>query len=74
MNRTQNVAIENKALICPVWGEIGEKKRGPKMKVYPVMLMKTKDRFFTIFAYPVNFNKTSSLTLNSRDATEKKGR
>jgi hypothetical protein len=43
-------AIENKALIHLVWVEIGEKKGGPKMKVYPVMLMKTQDRFST--AYP----------------------
>jgi len=42
------------------------------MKVYPVKLMKIKDRFSTVFAYPVKFNKTSRLFIESRDVDEKK--
>jgi hypothetical protein len=30
MSRAQNMAIETKALISLVWGEIGEKKGAPK--------------------------------------------
>jgi len=31
------------------------------MKVYPVILMKTKDRFFTAFVDPVMLNKNKAL-------------
>ena len=47
MSRAQKMMVENKALINLAGGKVAKKKGGPKMKGYPVMLMKTKVRFST---------------------------
>jgi hypothetical protein len=44
-----------------VQGGSGRKKGGPKMKVYPVKLMKTKGKFSTGLVKAVKLNKNKVL-------------
>jgi hypothetical protein len=53
MNSAKTQHIENARLIFFAQGGSCRKKGGPKMKVYPVMLMKTKGRFSTAFVEAV---------------------
>jgi hypothetical protein len=47
-------------------------KEGGKMKVYPGMLMKTKDRFSTVYAEPCMLNKNQALIPVKRECHRKK--
>jgi hypothetical protein len=53
MNSMKNQGIENKRVAMVAPGGSARKKGGPKMKVYPVMLMKTKVRLSTVFSEAV---------------------
>ena len=64
MGPVQKMMIENKGFISLVWGEIDGKKGGPKMKVYPVMLMKIKDGFSTGCFKAVKLHKNKPLSVS----------
>ena len=61
MNSMKNQGIETKMVTMGVPGGRERKKGGPKIKVYPVRLMKTKDLFFTALADPVMYLKNKPL-------------
>jgi hypothetical protein len=64
MGPVQKMMIENKGFISLVWGGMEEKKGGPKMKVYPVMLMKIKGKFSTGCFKAVKLHKNKPLSVS----------
>jgi len=50
-----------------------ERKGGPKMKVYPMMLMKTNGEKTPVLDHAIMFMKTKGLHCLCHDVNEKKG-
>jgi len=52
---------------------VGTKKGGPKMKVYPMMLLKTNGEKASVPDDAMMFMKTKGLYCSCHDVNEKKG-
>ena len=72
-NRSKIYITDNKIVSVFSWGVEGNGKKGGKMKVTSIMLLKTNGEKMSVFRLSMIFMKTNELNPSLQDVDEKKG-